>query len=630
MKNVKLLDAIRIPFLVFTLFILFSSNTNTQEEDTLFLSSIDAIVEDEIIKQEIIGIAVGVVKNGQIIHTKGYGHHDLDRTRRITSNTVFRWASISKTLNAVAAFQLIEAGKIALHDKVHNYVSNWPSSGSKGKVTLSHVLSNTGGIRHYEQYNRLAYPSVYNNLYNSTASVEVFKGGSLLFTPGTDYEYTTFGHNLAGAALDGAAPNGYIRWVDRKIAGKAEMNSLTAYSTSPKGYDKNCYGKLKTENEGSTTWKLPGGGWASNIKDLTKFMQGMMNGTFLNNTAALWQSVPNVEEGYRYGIHKSGSGNALNVYHSGAHDDVRTMLRYYPNTKVGVCVMINGGSYVSVSRVTDRIFTAIGTTRNRSDDPRNKCPEKSNGDLKSTCGKDYAGVWRDTDTESIIRRGYGHDEFYDTWEQLRQQGYHCVDFDTYLDGTVRKWDGVFKKGASGSAMWRGFNNDDFYEKWKEMSKKGYKLIDLETYLSGTKRKWAGLFEKASYKQAMWRGYNKDDFGDKRNEMKAKGYKLVDVETYKDGTKRKWAGVWHQGSGELLNRYYKTDDFKQLRRDRRDAGYKLIDVETFMDNGTRKWAGIWEKSNKAEAYYYGYQYCDLIYKYNSKISSGYEMIDLERY
>jgi hypothetical protein len=461
--------------------------------------------------------------------------------------------------------------------------------------------------------------------------VAVFSYADLLFNPGSKYDYSTFGSNLAGAVVDAVAPGGYVNWIENSIANKTGMTSLTAYSSSPKGYDKNCQGTLSGKDEGSVTWKLPGGGWASNIKDLTKFTQGMINGKYLKNTSAMWQSVPRAEdENYHYGVNKHGSGNTLRISHGGAHSDVRTQMLFYPSQKFGIAIMINGGGYVTVDRISQRIRKALGIQNfSVNTDPRNYC-DKDDGKLVSPCGPSYTGVWRKTNKDVIVRRGYGHDAFYTEWKRLRDAGYKCVDFDTYKQGSSRRWDGVFKKQSGSAAMWRGFDHSGFANKWREMNKDGYRLIDLETYKSGTKRKWAGLFVKGSGKYAMFRNLSTEAFGNKRKELAKTGLKLIDVEAYKSGNKLLWAGVWRAGNDGALYRNYATNAFRDLRRKQRDKGWKLIDVETYMDGNTRKWAGIWEKSSAQEKYLYGFKYCELQEKHKEYLADGFELIDVDRY
>ena len=75
---------------------------------------IDRIVYDEMVKQNLPGVAVGVIKDGRIIHYQGYGYTDIEKKSKVTRNTIFRWASISKPLTAIATLQLAEDGKLKL------------------------------------------------------------------------------------------------------------------------------------------------------------------------------------------------------------------------------------------------------------------------------------------------------------------------------------------------------------------------------------------------------------------------------------------------------------------------------------------------------------------------------------
>src|SRR5690606_20538004 len=146
--------------------------------------------------QEIIGCAVGVVKNGVIVHVKGYGYYDLEQTKPVTENTPFRWASISKPLTAVAVFKAIEDKKLDTTDTVKDIVSYWPTDGNKGKITVGNLLNNRGGIAHYGESGNCKYKiSNYTakNNFNAQQSVNVFKDCSLVNTPGTAYNYSSFG-----------------------------------------------------------------------------------------------------------------------------------------------------------------------------------------------------------------------------------------------------------------------------------------------------------------------------------------------------------------------------------------------------------------------------------------------------
>lgn len=609
-------------FLVIPVLVLISFSVKNKSETTPpFLTSVDKVVEEQMAKQEIYGCAVGVVENGKIVHVKAYGHHDRLRTKPITVNTIFRWASISKPVTAVAAFKAIETNKLALTDKVTKHVSYWPNTGNKKDITVAHMLNNRSGVNQYTNVKESNYKS--KNNFNAKECVDVFSAAALDFNPGSQYKYTTFGFNLLGATVEEATNIPYEKYVKDNIADKAGMTSFTAYPSDPGGYNKDCNANIATKTEGSVEWKLPGGGWGSNINDLAKFMQGLINGTFLDNTAALWQSVPN-NNNYAFGMMRSSLNSEFYAWHNGAHDDLRSYMGFFPGSKFGVVVMINADDYVSEGRLAKKIQALFGKDWGIDDLPVNYC----GANLK--CGDNTIGVWRKTNKadETIVRRGYSTDEFNAEWKWLLDKGYYCADLNTYTKGSSRKWDGIFKKTNKKSGMYRNYDQDGFNAKWKEMSDAGYRLIDIETYMDGSTRKWAGLFLEMGGGHALHRNLSQQQMHDKWEEYGKKGLKLIDIETYDNNL---WAGVWIAGDDVAMYRNYETTAFRDKRRELNGKGWRLIDVDTYMSGSTRKWSGLWEKSSVAENYIYGYDFCEWLTNYHDKYDdSGYELIDLETY
>jgi CubicO group peptidase (beta-lactamase class C family) len=119
------------------------------------ISAVDKVVQDELVKQNIVGGAVAVIRNGKIIHSNGYGHRTLARETRITRDTSVRWASVSKSLTAVALWQADERGHLTIvknssdGDKLSKYVKDWPTKGGKGNITLRQLLAHRSGVTHY-------------------------------------------------------------------------------------------------------------------------------------------------------------------------------------------------------------------------------------------------------------------------------------------------------------------------------------------------------------------------------------------------------------------------------------------------------------------------------------------------
>jgi CubicO group peptidase (beta-lactamase class C family) len=90
------------------------------------------------------GCAVVVVRNGAVIHRRGYGRAHLEWDAPITPATVFHAASLSKQFTALAACLLAEDGKLSLDDDVRRYLPELPDWGHT--ITLRHLLHHTSGL----------------------------------------------------------------------------------------------------------------------------------------------------------------------------------------------------------------------------------------------------------------------------------------------------------------------------------------------------------------------------------------------------------------------------------------------------------------------------------------------------
>lgn len=604
---------------------------------------IDEIVEKEMVRQNLPGLAIGVYKKGEINYTKGYGFIDIDNKKPITNNTFFEWASISKTLTAVALFQLLESNnKINLDDTVTKHYKHWTSKINnkkvadkerKDKITIKHLLTHRSGINHYGRgkadksgqysyHSRENYESN-NGKFNANSSVDIFREADLDFKPGKGYLYTSFGYNLLAAVID-EKTNGYENWVNKNIKNKLGLSSLRISKGDFKGFQKKRDGIINDRTNASSEWVLPSGGWGSNVKDLLKFARGVLEGKLLKNTDSLWN-----DDGYknkegkpvktRRGVFSGGSGNGHRIYHGGTHSNLKTLMYIMPNKNISVVVMIPV-QYADPWNVVRPIINAMDINRGFQTSPIDTC----RAGMKSS-NKKFVGVWQKTNKDVIIRRGYSSKNFNTEWKFLTSKGYYLENFEF----SNNLWNGIFKEGSGKYAMWRNYNHDQFNKKWKEMNQKGYRLYNLETYTINGKRKWAGLFKKGSGKYAMYRNYSTANFGIKRKELAKKGFKLIDIEVYDSSNGLKWAGVWVAGKDGMLNRNYNEGEFKVLVNNRNRQGFKLIDIETYKVNGKRKWAGIWEKSSQEQRVSFGEKYCDFL-KLHDTYSGDFELIEMSIY
>ncbi len=83
---------------------------------------IDKLVNDTMDKFEVAGVAVGIVKDGKIIYTKGYGVKSIETKKKVDEHTQFAIASNSKAFTTTALALLVEEGKLSWQDKVVDHI----------------------------------------------------------------------------------------------------------------------------------------------------------------------------------------------------------------------------------------------------------------------------------------------------------------------------------------------------------------------------------------------------------------------------------------------------------------------------------------------------------------------------
>ena len=107
---------------------------------------IDARLEQLMLRDDMMGLAVAVVENGQIRFVKGYGYTE-EGGQPVTGDTLFRWASVSKGLSGSLAAELEQEGTLSLDVPVSNWKTTLRLPGfGENKATLKDVLSHRLGI----------------------------------------------------------------------------------------------------------------------------------------------------------------------------------------------------------------------------------------------------------------------------------------------------------------------------------------------------------------------------------------------------------------------------------------------------------------------------------------------------
>lgn len=345
------------------LLLLFSTHLYSQDFSGLNTASqntVEGYIQSEMANENMIGVSVGIIKNGEIVFLKGFGLANRELGINADVNTMYRIASISKTFTAIAALQLWEDSLLSLTSNIQNYVPEYPNK-PQGVITAEDLLSNESGIQHYSQntsYNtdsRNHYIIEHPYDYDPIAAIDIFKDQSILFTPGSAYNYSTFGFNLLAAVVERAGSAPFEDQVKTRIVQTADMpffqpayRGKMPFYKQATGYDEENNAIIVDKGGNSdyddVTFKLGGGGWMATVRDLTHFMKAFIHGDLLESGTATTMGTnhdPTNGTNYGYGIQTAIRNGDTLLFHSGSQTWTKSMIYFSPENHNGVAILTN-------------------------------------------------------------------------------------------------------------------------------------------------------------------------------------------------------------------------------------------------------------------------------------------------
>ena len=236
---------------------------STSNEYGQAIADARAIVREVMSESGIPGISVAVGFHGSVVWSEGFGLADLEHSVPVTTLTKFRVGSVSKPITAAAVGLLVEAGKLDLDAPVQDYVPDFPQK--RWPVTVRQVAGHIAGIRHYqgnENGSSRRYASVSEGL-------DIFEDDPLLFEPGTQYSYSSYGWNLMSAVVEGASGREFLSLMRDDVFEPLQMrHSLAGYTDSIIShrtgfYARNGDGTVLNAPYVDNSYKWAGGGFLS-------------------------------------------------------------------------------------------------------------------------------------------------------------------------------------------------------------------------------------------------------------------------------------------------------------------------------------------------------------------------------
>ncbi|HJR58337.1 MAG TPA: serine hydrolase domain-containing protein [Vicinamibacterales bacterium] len=159
-------------------------------------------------EQNLPGLSVAVGVGGDIVWAEGVGFADLENRVPVSPNVRFRIGTASTVLTSAAVGLLLEKGQLKLDDEIQTHVSEFPRK--QWPVTLRRLMGHLAGVRTDGGDEG---PLFSQRCERPLDALPFFADRTLLFEPGTQYRYSSYGWILVSAAVEAAADERFFRFM---------------------------------------------------------------------------------------------------------------------------------------------------------------------------------------------------------------------------------------------------------------------------------------------------------------------------------------------------------------------------------------------------------------------------------
>ncbi|MBT5876344.1 MAG: beta-lactamase family protein [Candidatus Latescibacteria bacterium] len=282
-------------------------------------------IEQFLVESSTPGLSIAVQLRDHVVWAEGFGLANVEFGVPVTTETLFRVGSISKALTSAAVGLLHERGELDLDAPVQTYVPSFPEK--KYPITTRQLGGHLSGLPHYgpeDFQNFVPYSSV-------VAALDKFKNRQLLFRPGDQYLYSSFGFNLISAVIEGAAGESFLLFMHDEIFDPLGMEHTVAddyravIPNRTSFYELNASGQLGNApfTDNSDVWAA--GGFLSTPTELVTFAHGLTTGDLLSpeTLQVLFKSMTTSageQTGYGLGwrVRENADGQ-VTISHVGGH-----------------------------------------------------------------------------------------------------------------------------------------------------------------------------------------------------------------------------------------------------------------------------------------------------------------------
>ncbi len=309
------------------------------------------------------GIVAGVMIDGDLVWAQAFGWADRDARTPMSTASISRTGSISKSVTAVLMMRLLDEGVIGLDEPVERYLPAFASIKDRRvdaqPVTFRHLASHTAGLIREPQWPDAVVGPI--ELWDKRI-VESLPLTAYDTVPGARYQYSNIGFGTLGLALAKAAGRPFMEMVRTEVLEPLGMTGSEFVVAGAKlearlaagyviGQDGSIDGGQPAREHAGRGYKVPNGGVYSTVADLGRFMGAMSGVPGLRilseesrQEALSIQTPENPNRGYGLGfsVQIDEQGRKI-ASHGGSVAGYTAHMAFDPEARIGVVLLRNYG-----------------------------------------------------------------------------------------------------------------------------------------------------------------------------------------------------------------------------------------------------------------------------------------------
>lgn len=304
--------------------------------------------------------AVLVTKNDALLYKKSFGYANEETKEKITPESVFYIASVSKQFTAMGIMMLQEKNKLTFDDKVEDFFPDYPDH--LKNITVRQLLNHTSGLTDREYY-KLTNP-------NNTAVFEMLmKQDSLELKNGETFRYSNSGYTILALIIQKVSDQPIDQFFNQEIFKPLEMQNTTATKAVAKSSSNfvNGYNLIGSKSDYMSSVIGPGGIY-STLNDLEKWNNALnqnklvsaqtLNIAFTNGELVDGQIILNIngqEYGYGFGWCPFTKEGKKYVQHDGSVDGYQSLIKKNLTDGYDYIFLTNQGRRLAMNELTSSI-----------------------------------------------------------------------------------------------------------------------------------------------------------------------------------------------------------------------------------------------------------------------------------